>query len=117
VRDALAAGDLDYRGTVQVHHALEFLVGEIGLDRIRSRVVRPLGELRAAPYYGCQIVRPYGVGDKGGDPQDLERLIAALGATTVASPLRTSCCGSSLMATNKKLAESLCLKILIYWLI
>jgi heterodisulfide reductase subunit B len=112
VRDALTAGDLDYRGTVQVHHVLEFLIGEIGLDRIRSSVVRPLSALRVAPYYGCQIVRPYGVGDKGGELQDLELLVAALGATAVASPLRMTCCGSSLMATNKKLAEGLCLKIL-----
>ena len=37
---------------------LWLLVEEIGLDKLREKVVRPLEGLRIAPFYGCYIVRP-----------------------------------------------------------
>src|SRR5687767_13602274 len=37
---------------------LWLLVEDIGLDRLRDLVVRPLDGLRIAPFYGCYIVRP-----------------------------------------------------------
>ena len=37
---------------------LWLLVEDIGLDKLRELVVRPLDGLRVAPFYGCYIVRP-----------------------------------------------------------
>jgi heterodisulfide reductase subunit B2 len=112
VADALAAGDVRYGGGTEVRHALDFFVNVVGLDAIRAKVTAPLKGLRIAPYYGCQVIRPYAVGDDGANPQNLEKLIGVLGGQPADFPYRTACCGSSLMVSKKEIAETMSLRIL-----
>ncbi len=104
---ALEADDLAYSGGVEVHHLMEMFVTDVGLDVIREQVTDPLVDLRVAPYYGCQLVRPR---KKGQSLPDLDKmhyfedLIEALGATAVDYPYRMRCCGASLIATNRNTA-------------
>ena len=59
VNEALAAGGLEYKaGTLDVRHLIDVLVYDVGLDAIRSKVVRPLSGLKVAPYMGCMLPRP-----------------------------------------------------------
>ena len=55
--------------------------------------------LKVAPYYGCQLVRPYATFDDQYNPTTMDRLLEALGATVVRYPLKTKCCGGSLTGT------------------
>ena len=96
---ALAAIDLTYSGNTPVRHPLDVLLNDVGLDAIKRRVQRPLKGLKVAPYYGCQIVRPYSTFDDQNNPTSMDRLIEALGATVVHYPLKTKCCGGSLTGT------------------
>jgi heterodisulfide reductase subunit B2 len=112
VNDALAAGGLTYRGKTNVHHAMDFLVHQVGIEKIQASVRTPLQGLRVAPYYGCQVVRPYADGDDQSNPQNMEKLIAAVGAQSVDFAHRTSCCGSSVMVTRKEVGEKMSLTIL-----
>ncbi|MFM1944337.1 MAG: hypothetical protein RI897_3319 [Verrucomicrobiota bacterium] len=99
VRKALATGDLTYRGSAAVRHPLDILVNDVGLEAIRAKVVRPLKGVKVAPYYGCQIVRPYSTFDDQYNPVTMDRVLEALGATVVRYPLKTKCCGGSLTGT------------------
>jgi len=99
VQKALKQGNLSYSGNVPVRHPLDVLVNDIGLDEIKKRVKNPLKGLKVAPYYGCQIVRPYSTFDDQYNPTTMDRLLAALGATVVPFPLKTRCCGGSLTGT------------------
>mgnify|MGYP001250076708 FL=1 len=99
VQTALQRAGLAYHGTVRVRHPLDILVHEIGLDVIREKVVRPLRGLKVAPYYGCQIVRPYATFDDAHQPTTMDRLLTTLGAEVVSYPLKTKCCGGSLTGT------------------
>lgn len=96
---ALAAGGLRYGGKVAVRHPLDILLNDIGLEAIRQKVSRPLRGLKVAPYYGCQLVRPYATFDDQYNPTTMDRLVEALGATVVRYPLKTKCCGGSLTGT------------------
>jgi len=96
---ALAAVDLTYSGNMPVRHPLDILLNDVGLEAIKRRVQRPLKGLKVAPYYGCQIVRPYSTFDDQNNPTSMDRLIEALGATVVRYPLKTKCCGGSLTGT------------------
>jgi heterodisulfide reductase subunit B2 len=59
VNEALAAGDLQYKaGTLDVRHLIDILVYDVGLEKIREAVVRPLTGLKVAPYMGCMLPRP-----------------------------------------------------------
>ena len=99
VQRALETAGLKYSGEIPVRHPLDILVHDVGLDVIREKVVRPLTGLRVAPYYGCQVVRPYATFDDAWNPTTMDRLLATLGAEVVPYPLKTKCCGGSLTGT------------------
>ena len=95
VNEALAAGGLKYKpGTLEVHHLIDILVYDIGLDAIRSKVTRPLTGLRVVPYMGCMLPRP-DYKHRWSDhehPTELSDLLRTLGADVVDYPLTTECC-------------------------
>lgn len=96
VNEALAAGGLSYRpGSLEIRHLLDVMIHDIGLDVIKSKVVRPLKDLRVAPYLGCMVPRPdyeHHWSDHE-HPIELDLLLKALGAEVIDFPLKTHCCG------------------------
>ncbi len=91
-----------YDGSVLVHHLLDVLTNQVGIQRIRDRVVRPLVGLRVACYYGCLLSRPPRIVafDDPENPSCMEDLVEAIGAEPVAWPYRTECCGAGLSLTH-----------------
>ncbi|MFC1974646.1 CoB--CoM heterodisulfide reductase iron-sulfur subunit B family protein [Chloroflexota bacterium] len=111
VNEALAAGGLEYHGAVRVRHLLDVFVNDIGYDTIQSKVKKDLSGLKVAPYYGCQIVRPRFGFDHPEFPQSLDKLIASLGGEPVPFPLKSRCCGGSLIISEETLALNLIRKL------
>ncbi len=109
---ALEAGGLSYSGNINVRHLLDVIVNDIGTETIASLAKKKLNGLKVAPYYGCQIVRPERGFDDPDDPKSMDMLIESLGAETVRYPLKTKCCGASLMGTEEKMALKLCHELL-----
>ena len=112
VDEALAAGGQKYNGTVKVRHILDIFANDVGYDAIKAKVKRDLAGLKVAPYYGCQVVRPAPSFDHPDNPQTLERVIQSLGAEATPFPLRTRCCGASLIVSEEDLAIELIHKLL-----
>jgi heterodisulfide reductase subunit B2 len=112
VNTALAEANLNYEGGIVTKHFLQTVVEDVGLDRIKSLVRNPLTALRVAPYYGCQIARPYGIEDSADNPTMMDKLLIAIGATPTYYPMKTVCCGGSLMGIRKDVALRLCRNIL-----
>jgi heterodisulfide reductase subunit B len=109
---ALAEAGLRYDGGIVTKHFLQTVVEDVGLDRVKSFMKRSLKGLRVAPYYGCQIARPYGIEDDSDNPTMMDRLLIALGATPTYYPMKTVCCGGSLMGIREDVALRLCRNIL-----
>lgn len=103
VHRGLKAAGLSYHGRTSVRHPLDVLMNDVGAQAIQARVTHPLAGYRVAPYYGCQIVRPYGAFDDPLRPQLLDRLMRLLGAEVVEYPLKAHCCGGSLMGTMQEI--------------
>jgi len=106
VNSTLSAESLSYEksGDWWNKNFLWLLVEEIGLDKLRSKVVRPLEGLRIAPFYGCYIVRPtkrLGMADHPERDQYLEYVIDALGAQPVEYAGARKCCGFPVITMNK----------------
>jgi heterodisulfide reductase subunit B len=92
---ALGTIGLRYERRVRVRHTLDLFANEIGLDRIRAAVTRPLDGLRVACYYGCLLVRPDATFDDQHDPTSMDRLMQAIGAEPIDWPMKTRCCGGA----------------------
>jgi heterodisulfide reductase subunit B len=105
VNEALAEGGLHYNGKAEIYNVLDFLVHKVGTDAIRECTVRSMAGYKIAPYYGCQLVTPYSTGDDNDNPQNMEKIITAIGGEAVDFTHRTTCCGGSLMITRKPQAE------------
>jgi heterodisulfide reductase subunit B len=112
VDEALAAGGLEYQGTVRIRHLLDIFTEDIDSDTIKTKVKRNLSGLKVAPYYGCQIVRPRFGSDHPEYPQAMDKLVASLGAEPVPFPLKSRCCGGSLIISEEALALDLIRKLL-----
>ena len=112
VNQALAAGNLDYHGGVRVRHLVDVLYSDVTPDVIGSKVTKSLEGLKVASYYGCQLVRPTIGFDDPESPHSLDELAASLGADVVSWPLKTRCCGGSLVMSEQELALELINKLL-----
>ena len=102
----------DYDGNVEVVHFLEFL-RELGFEKIRKQVNRPLTDFKIASYYGCTLLRPKDVGiDDPEAPVIMEELVEALGAKAVQWRAKTRCCGSYHTVNHKEVVVNLACSII-----
>lgn len=86
-----------YRGTVRVRHIATVARDDVGYDRIRESVIRPLTGIKVAIHYGCHLLKPSRIMqvDNPDDPHVLEHLVEALGATAVRHRNWYLCCGKA----------------------
>ncbi len=101
---ALEQDDLQFLGKVNVYHIIDIFSNVVGAEGIKAKVTNPLENLRVAPYYGCQIVRPRKNGEEIENPQFFEEIISAMGAEPTKYGERLRCCGASLMMTSRRAA-------------
>ncbi|MBF0284319.1 MAG: CoB--CoM heterodisulfide reductase iron-sulfur subunit B family protein [Magnetococcales bacterium] len=103
---ALKEAGLSYDGKLEVKHLVELLVDDayVGFDALKAKVTKPLTGVKMAGYVGCQTNRPFGIaGDNYENPEYLDRMIEACGATAVPFPKKVACCGGALaFSENEK---------------
>ena len=97
-----------------VRQFLEVLAYEVGWGEIKKKISRPLKGIRVVPYYGCLVIRPFGLGGRESleNPQAMENLIAAAGGEPISFPWKMDCCGGGLLLSKEKVALNLGAKIL-----
>ncbi len=96
----LAEGGLKYSGKLKARHLLDVLYHDVGLEKIKAAVKKPLKGLKVAAYYGCQTTRPYGEYDSKENPRKQDEILAALGAQVIDYGMRVKCCGSGIFLTE-----------------
>lgn len=105
INKSLADEGLEYKGTADPRHLLWVLIEDVGIEKVKSLVVKPMTGFKAAPFYGCYIVRPSSAlgFEENPDRQDsLEQVIEAVGAEVVDFPGKTLCCGFPIVMINEK---------------
>jgi heterodisulfide reductase subunit B len=99
----------DYDGSVKVRHLIDVLLNDIGIDKIRKAIKRPLSGLKVACYYGCLLVRPPKVMnfDDPENPTSLDKLVKAIGGISVDWPYKVECCGGGLSLSRTDVVVNL----------
>jgi heterodisulfide reductase subunit B len=92
---------------------LEFF-SEMGSEKIKSLVKKPLEELKVACYYGCLLLRPPKLikFDDCEEPQVMDDVVKAIGAEPVEWAFKTECCGAGFSLSKKEVVLDLTEKIL-----
>jgi heterodisulfide reductase subunit B len=111
VNDELeAATGRRYHGTIRVRHFARVLYEEVGLERIQEAVTVDLSDLRLAAHYGCHYLKPVEAHDGFDDPENphsLDRLIEALGASSIYYEGWDQCCGGGILGADEETALAL----------
>jgi heterodisulfide reductase subunit B len=105
----LKEAGLEYEGTINAKHLIQALIEDVGLEKIKDAVVKPLTMIKVAEHNGCHILRPkaYIGFDDPENPKTLKTLIEATGATCLDYMDETECCGAPSVGVNDKIALQL----------
>ena len=100
---------LEFKGTIEAKHIMQVLIEDVGIEKIKDAVVKPLTMLKVTEHNGCHILRPKEfIGfDDPEDPKTLKTLIEATGATCLDYMDETECCGAPSVGVNDKIALQL----------
>jgi heterodisulfide reductase subunit B len=92
-------------GKIRVRHLIQSLSEDVGFDKIKESVIKPLSNLRVAEHNGCHILRPtkYIGFDDPENPVILKKLIEATGAECLDYMYETDCCGAPIVGMNDKI--------------
>ncbi|WP_319468363.1 CoB--CoM heterodisulfide reductase iron-sulfur subunit B family protein [uncultured Pseudodesulfovibrio sp.] len=104
VNEVLAASGITYGGSVAVRHILDVFINDIGAKIIGQKVTDNLEGMKIAPYYGCQILRPYPVFDNPREPSSMTGILEGLGSEIHEWDHGNKCCGASLMMGHRDVA-------------
>jgi heterodisulfide reductase subunit B len=95
VNKRLARIGKHYKGTVKVKHLVTVLRDDIGVEKIKATVKRPLKGVMIAVHYGCHLLKPstFMKVDDPDDPHVMDLLVRAIGAETCKHKEWYLCCG------------------------
>jgi len=96
---------LEYKGTIEVKHLIQVLAEDVGFEKIKAAVQKPLNPLKVAEHNGCHVMRPvkYIGFDDPENPVMLKKLIEATGAQCLDYMDETECCGAPIAGVNEKI--------------
>ena len=100
---------LRYTGKIKIKHLLSVLHEDVGVDKIKEKIINPQSGKKVAAHYGCHALRPAEIVqfDNPFAPTIFEELIEATGAECVEWPRRLDCCGNPLKGKNDELSIAL----------
>lgn len=106
VNEILQKSNMKFTGVQKIKHLVNVLIDEIGTEKIKATITKPLTNLRVAPHYGCHVLKPsYEVKtDNPEDPELLDALVAVTGAKVVDYAEKKLCCGSTVSNADEELA-------------
>ncbi|MHA1310109.1 MAG: CoB--CoM heterodisulfide reductase iron-sulfur subunit B family protein [Candidatus Helarchaeota archaeon] len=103
VNKILSKVNMEFKGSINVVHFLEYVYKIITPEKLKETVVKPLTGLRVATFYGCHYGRPSSIVDFDDPirPVSLDRVVEALGATSVEYLNKHTCCGSAISGIDE----------------
>lgn len=101
----LKEAGLEFKGTIEAKHLLQLLAEDVGYEKIKNAVKKPLTSLQVTEHSGCHVSRPSeDVGfDNPENPEALKKLIEATGAKYVEYKDKIACCGAPIAGVNDRI--------------
>lgn len=107
VNEILADVNLEFKGKTDVKIFTDVLYEDVGLEKVKNAIKRPLNGLRVAVQPGCHLTKPKRLhfGQQMG-ALALDELVEATGATSIPYERKEACCGGPLRGINDEVALS-----------
>lgn len=100
---------MEFKGSVEVKHFIHAFKEDLGIDKIKESIQKPLTGLKVAEHCGCHLLRPTKITgwDDPEDPTVLKGLIELTGAECLDYMDEAECCGYTIIAIDDKVALQL----------
>lgn len=100
---------MEFKGTTEVKHLVQVLKEDVGFDKIKDTIQKPLTPLKVAEHGGCHLLRPTKLmgWDDPEDPKILKNLIELTGAKCLDYQDEPECCGYTVIAIDDKVSLNL----------
>lgn len=98
---------LKYEPGVKVRHFSRILYEDLGTEKIAESVTADMSQFRFSIHYGCHYVRPRDLYDGFDDcenPETVEKLVEATGASVVDYKNKLECCGGAILGVEQEIA-------------
>jgi len=94
---------MEFKGTTEVKHLIYVLSEDVGYEKIKNAVTKPLTGIRVAQHSGCHVLRPrkYVGRDDPENPTTLKELIRLTGVECLDYMDETACCGNPIIGVNE----------------
>lgn len=98
VNEILKGIGKEFQGTIKIKHFVQVLLEDVGLEKIKEKIKRPLTDMVFASFYGCHLIRPHEVVefDDPEIPRSIDKIIEILGAKSLEYEGKYTCCGGGL---------------------
>jgi CoB--CoM heterodisulfide reductase subunit B len=109
INEYLKEIDMEFKGTVEAKHFVHAFKEDLGFDKIKEFIQKPLTGLKVAEHCGCHLLRPLSVMgyDDPEDPLVLKGLIELTGAECLDYVDEAECCGYTVIAIDDRVALQL----------
>ncbi|MGE5416209.1 MAG: CoB--CoM heterodisulfide reductase iron-sulfur subunit B family protein [Acidobacteriota bacterium] len=106
--------DMPYKASQSTVSILELFTQRYGLNNVSAKVKNPLKGMKPACYYGCLLVRPVAITgfDDPENPQSMDDIMKAVGASPVDWAFKTECCGAGLSVTKPNVGLNMIYRVL-----
>ena len=104
INEILKNVNREFKGTLTIKHFTRFLIEDIGLERLKKEVVKPLTGVKIASHYGCHYIKPPEIFDHFEDPihpHSMDDIVEAAGATPVQYENKRQCCAGAIIAVSE----------------
>jgi heterodisulfide reductase subunit B len=94
----------EFKGSVNIKHFSRILFEDVGIDKIKEKINKPLKKIKIAPHNGCHYLKPSEIYDSFDNPirpTTLKKLIKATGANVVNYENEKQCCGGGILAVEE----------------
>ncbi|MFW9846039.1 MAG: CoB--CoM heterodisulfide reductase iron-sulfur subunit B family protein, partial [Candidatus Thorarchaeota archaeon] len=107
INQILRPAGLRYDGTVEAFHLVDFLYNQIGIEKIKSKIVNDFDGIEVGLRYGCHMLKPHEILniEYSERPIFADEIIEGLGATSKQYTGRHRCCGGLLRGSDDHLAD------------
>jgi heterodisulfide reductase subunit B len=96
---------MEFKGKIEVKHLVHVLAEDVGFEKIKGAVKKPLTEFHVAQHSGCHLVRPAKYVTHDDDPENptmLKKLIRLTGAECLDYMDEAECCGNPIIGINEE---------------
>jgi|UniRef100_A0A7V3RGG0 heterodisulfide reductase subunit B len=95
-----------YPVEIKVRHLVRVLYEDIGIEKLKGMIKKPLKNLRILAHYGCHYLRPSYLHafDDVENPHTLDELVGITGVMVINYSEKKLCCGGSVLGIDEELA-------------